>query len=50
MIEIGDSKGNFPLTPHTEMDSKPDSKGLVPPEAKEFAYIIMKQFLLSLSD
>ena len=47
MIEIGDSKGNFPLTPHTEMDSKPDNKGL---EAKEFAYIIMKQFLLSLSD
>lgn len=47
MIEIGDSKGEFPATPHRD---KPDADYDTPEEAIEFAVKIMKTYFESMSD
>lgn len=50
MIEIGDSKGNFPPTPHDPPAEARLTNEMIPGEAKDFAVRMMKQYLLTMSD
>lgn len=51
MIEINDSKGEFPPTPHVlEYELEASYKSVIPKEAKEFAQKVLKQYLLTMSD
>ena len=49
MIEIGDSKGEFPHTPHRN-DNKNESGYEAPEEAIDYAVKIMKNYFESMND